>query len=269
MGLIDYQHTDGEKMTILGIHIITWLGIVLIAAGTFCTIWGQQVINDRGSSVISEKTTKIEKLANKNIELSEEVTSLAKKNAEMNETLRKYVTGGDSYCYINTYFEVGHKDNLISFSLEHKGSFPLYDVDLVVYDVSKRSDLTEKIKIHKDYTKEEWAALQKERDIPGEFFDIRQRSIVFKHHFPAIAVGATFMPLYRFELPNDRNEQKYLVKIYARNGATTQPIKFLKINEKWHMSMRVQQYDNDRHHVIELKNDLDLDVPLSGDYAGE
>ena len=256
-------------MTILSIHIITWIGLVLIAAGTFCTIWGQQVINDRSSSVISEKTTKIEKLANKNIELSEEVTSLAKKNAEMNETLRKYVTGGDSYCYINTYFEVGHKDNLVSFSLAHKGSFPLYDVDLFIYDVSKRSDLTEKMKIHKNHTKEEWAVSQKERDILGEFYDIRQQSVVFKHRFPAIAVGATIMPLYRFELPNYRNEQRYLVKIYARNGATTQTIRFLKIKNKWHTSMRVQQYDNDKHHVIELANDLDPDVPLSEDYGGE
>jgi len=264
-----YQPTNGKEMTILGIHILTLIGIVLIAAGTICTIWGQQVINDRSSSVISEKTTKIEKLANKNIELSEEATSLAKKNAEMNETLRKYVTGGDSYCYIKTYFEVGHKDNLVSFSLAHKGSFPLYDVDLVVYDVSNRSDLIKKMKIHKNHTKEEWATLQKERDIIGEFYDISQKSIVLKRHFPTIAVGATFMPIYRFELPNDRNEQKYLVKIFARNGATTQPINFLKIKDKWHMSMRVQQYDNDKHHVIELTNDLDPDVPLSEDYAGE
>jgi hypothetical protein len=256
-------------LTVLGIHIITWVGIVLIAAGTIFTIFGQQVINDRSSSVISEKTTKIEKLANKNIELSEEVTSLAKKNAEMNETLRKYVTGGEAYCFINTYFEVGHKDNLVSFSLAHKGSFPLYDVDLIVYDVSKRSDLTAKMKIHKNHTEEEWATLQKERDVIGEFYAIRQQTIVFKHHFPTIAVGATFMPIYRFELPNDRNEQKYLVKIYARNGATTQPIHFLKVKDKWRMSMRVQQYDNEKHHVVELENDLDPDVSLSEDYAGE
>ena len=125
------------------------------------------------------------------------------------------------------------------------------------------------MEIHKSHTKEEWANLQKERDIMGEFYDISQKSIILKHHFPTIAIGSKIMPIHRFKLPEKQSEQQYLIKIYARNGATTQPIKFSKIKDKWHMSMRVQRYDNERHSVIELLNDLDPDVLLSEDYAGE
>jgi hypothetical protein len=202
-------------MTIFSIHILTWIGIILIAIGTIFTICGQQIINDRSSSVISNKTTKIEELANKNIELSEEVTSLAKKNAKMNETLKNYVSGGDSYCYIKTYFEVGHKeDNIFSFALDHKGSFPLYDVDLVISDISKRKILLEKMGMNKKFTSdEEWVNFQKENDFFGNIFDAKQKSIIFQNHFPIIVVGSNIMPIYRIALPKDKIEQEYLIKI--------------------------------------------------------
>jgi hypothetical protein len=258
-------------MMIFSIHILTWIGIILIAIGTIFTICGQQIINDRSSSVISSKTTKIEELANKNIELSEEVTSLAKKNAKMNETLKNYVSGGDSYCYIKTYFEVGHKeDNIFSFGLNHKGSFPLYDVDFVIYDMSKRKILYEKMGFNKKFnSEEEWVNFQKENDFFGNIFEAQQQSILIKHHFPIITVGQNIMPIYRVQLPKYKIDQEYMIKVYARNGSITQPIKFLKIKDKWHSSMRVQQFDNELHKIIELLNDLDPDVPLSKNYAGE
>jgi hypothetical protein len=257
-------------MTILGMHIYTLVGIILIALGSLFTYLGQQAINDRSSKEISSKTTKIEELAHKNIALSEEVASLAKTNAKMNETLRNYVSGGDSYCYINASFEVGHKeDNIFSFILDHKGSFPLYDVDLVISDISKRKILLEKMGMSKKFTSnEEWVNFQKENDFIGNIFEVKQKSVIFQNHFPIIAVGTKIMPIYRIALPKENIEQEYLINVYARNGSTTQKIVFLKIKDKWHMSMRVMQYDNEKHKFIELLNDLDPNVPLSKDFAG-
>jgi hypothetical protein len=258
-----------RKVTIIGIHIITWVGIVLIAVGTICTIWGQQVLTNKSATEISTKADKIEKLSEKNILLNEEVSSLAKENANLNIELRKFVSGGDSFCYIQTYFEVGYGDNLVSLSIDHKGNYPLYDVDLTIYDRTKRGNLIKATGMHKDFQPGEWVEFQKEHDLIGEFYDISQKSILIKHHFPVIAVGTKIMPFLRIKLPENQHEQEYLVKIYARNGTITQPIKFLKVDGHWQMSMRVQQYDNINHKVIELLNDLSEAVPLNDNYAGE
>jgi len=151
-----------------------------------CTIWGQQRLTGKSAREISKKASKIEELSEKNISLNEEVASLAKKNANLNEELRNYVSGGDSYCYIKTYFEVGHNDNSVAFSLEHIGKYPLYDVDVVIYDRTKRSELMKKLGFHKEMKAGEWAEIQKTRDFFGEFEKIRQESILIKHHFPVI-----------------------------------------------------------------------------------
>lgn len=256
-------------MTIIGIHIITWVGIILIAVGTICTIWGQQVLNNRSAVEISTKADKIQKLSEKNISLNEEVTSLAKENAKLNIELRNFVSGGDSFCYIQTHFEVGHSDNNVSFSIEHKGNYPLYDVDVIIYDKTQQAKLLIDFGLKKDFQPDEWAKFQKEYDLFGEINNIRNKSILIKHHFPVIREGAKIIPFFRVVLPKDENEQNYLIKIFARNGTITQPIKFLKINDHWQMSMRVQQYDNINHKVIEMLNDLSAEVPLSEDYAGE
>ena len=110
---------------------------------------------------------------------------------------------------------------------------------------------------------------QKEHDLFGETYNILKKSIVVKRHFPIISVGAKIMPFHRVKLPMDQNEQRYLVKIYARNGAVTQPIRFLKVEGHWKMSTRVQQYDSVNHKVIELLSDLSTEVPLDEKYAGE
>lgn len=259
----------GRKVTIMGIHVITLVGIILIAAGTFCTIRGQLILNNKSAKEISTKADKIENLSEKNILLNEEVTSLVKKNANLNMELRKYVSGGDSFCYIQTYFEDGHGDDLVSFCIEHKGNYPLYDVDITIYDRTKRSSLIKETGMHKDFQPDEWAEFQKEHDLIGLFYGIRQKSILSKRHIPIVAVGTKIMPFLRVKLPEKQKEQEYLVKIYARNGAITQPIKFLKVDGHWRMSMRVQQYDNTSHKVIELLNDLSEAVPLNENYAGE
>ena len=112
-------------MTIIGIHIITCIGIFLIGIGTLFTILGQQILTDRNAKEMSAKADEIKDLSEKNILLNQEITSLAKENANLNIELRQFVSGGDSYCYIRTYFENGHSDNIISFLVEHNGKLSI------------------------------------------------------------------------------------------------------------------------------------------------
>lgn len=54
-------------------HLLTWIGLILIAVGTGLTIIGQQKINDRSSGIIEAKSEKIERLSQENIRLNVEM----------------------------------------------------------------------------------------------------------------------------------------------------------------------------------------------------
>lgn len=185
---------------------------------------------------------------------------------KLNNLILSSITGGDSYCYIETRFDMS---GFVNFSLKHVGKFPLYDVDVIIHDISKRSELMKAMQIPRTSTRQELNQLQKHRDLIGESIRVLQEDVILSSNWRSFPPGSMTMPFLRVRLPLDKQEQQYLVKIYARNGAITQPIKFLKVAGDWHMSTRVQNYDNVKLKFTELRNQLDPDVPLKETYAGE
>jgi amino acid transporter len=177
------------------------------------------------------------------------------------------ITGGDSYCYVETHFDMHFYD----FSLIHVGEFPLYDVNVEIHDMSKRSELMKarRIPTKGTFTRDELNELHKHRDLVGESFELLEQDVIFRHNWPSFPPGSITMPILRVKLPIEKQAQQYLVKIYARNGTITQPIRFLKVKGKWEMSTRVQKYDNVKLKFTELRNRLHPDVPLKETYAGE
>jgi len=183
------------------------------------------------------------------------------------DLVRGQLTGGDSFCYIQTHFD---SYGMVNFSLQQEGEYPLYDVNVIIRDITKRNELVEKLGIHdREFTDEEWKKLQKERDLVGEFLAIQNQSKIYSAQWPTLPPKAIVPAMLRIKLPIDKDEQKYLAKMYARNGTFTQPIIFRKVDGKWEMSMRVQKFVNAKTGVIELKNDLHPAVPLPEQYAGE
>ncbi len=186
-------------------------------------------------------------------------------NDKFEKTIQGNITGGDSYSYVIPHFDMY---GIVNFTLMHEGDYPLYEINVLVCDITKRSELVKKLGIHKDFTDEEWSNLQKNRDIIGEIIYTSKQSELFRTQLLTFH-PRSILSLFRLKLPNDKDEQKYLIKISARNGTITQPIKFKKINGEWDMSTRVQKYDAIGLKTIELKNMLSPEVSLKEEYAGE
>jgi len=177
------------------------------------------------------------------------------------------ILGGDSYCFLERFFdESGH----LNFALKHVGEYPMYDVNVVIRDVTKRAELLRQIGLDgKEMTSDEWKKLTTEGDLGGKLFEAQSKSRVFNHVWPSLPKGAFVMPIYRIKLPEDKSELRFLGKIYARNVTITQPIRLLKVKGEWKESTRIQKFDNENHKPIEIDSDLSPDVPLSADYGGE
>lgn len=219
------------------------------------------------AKLLQNKTAEIAVLSQRNAELSSQIADLAKQNAELNEYTANAVTGGDSYCYLLTHFDFY---GIVNWSLQHEGDYPLYDINVRIIDLTKRSKLFKKSPFNRpNLFKEEWNKLQKGHDFIGEMLMAQRQSIIYTNQLPTLSPGAIVMPLVRFELPKNQDEQQYLVKIYARNGTITQPIKFRKVGGNWEMSMRVQKFDSKTRKIVELQKVLHPEVPLADVYAGE
>ena len=218
----------------------------------------REIIDSQGEIVDSQR--KSIDSQRKNIELQREII-------ESQRQIIDNITGGDSYCYVEVALD---PHGLRNFFIKHVGEYIVYDVTVIVYDQSKRKELAEEMGgFGHGLTSEEYNRFIQERDVIGNAFTLIRRSEICKRTWPSLPPGSIAEPILRVELPDNKQEQRYLVKIYARNGIITQPIKFLKVNGKWEMSMRVQRHDNIKQETIELRNALHPDVPLEEGFAGE
>ena len=176
------------------------------------------------------------------------------------------ILGGDSYCYLLRHLD---ESGYLYFSLQHVGKYPMYNVEVVIRDITLRSELMNKMSITgKDMTEEEWKKI-KEGDFLGKMYDLQNKSKIFSQSWPSIQPGAMIIPIFRIKLPENKIELRFLGKIYARNVTITQPIRFLKINEKWKDSTRIQKFDSKKPGIMELRKDIDPEVPLEETCAGE
>lgn len=103
-------------------HLLTYIGIALIAIGTLLTIMGQQKIADRSTKLLQDKSNKIELLSSKLSETNQEIAAT--------------VTGGESFCFLFPNPSFG-KINTIDFHLLNQGKYPVYDVFIRIWDNSR------------------------------------------------------------------------------------------------------------------------------------
>jgi hypothetical protein len=251
------QPSDAKRDTSIFVHW-TFLSLALAIIGTLLNIFAGE-LKSHQSQIQFKRDLDVTK------------TELIQKNQkieELNNFILSSITGGDSYCYVQTPIDMS---GFLNFSLVHVGKFPLYDVNVIIHDMSKRGELAQAMGIPTkgSFTRGELDELQKQRDLIGESIKLLEEDVISRHNWPSFPPGSIAMPFLRCRLPVDKQEQQYLVKIYARNGTITQPIRFIRVAGQWEMSMRVQKYDSLKLKFTELRNKLHPNVPLKETYAGE
>jgi len=126
----------------MNIHWLTIVGIVFIGVGTLLTYLGQQIINDKGARQLQDKTTKIETLSEENIRLNKEIAKLSAYNLN-------FVTGGDSFPFIDPTFNVVTPKRM-DLWLVNGGMYPLYDVTVTIRDLTRFKQLVKERELNKD-----------------------------------------------------------------------------------------------------------------------
>lgn len=133
----------------------------------------------------------------------------------LNKQISDSITGGDSYCYMASNVGAGNTDSPMA-TLIHKGSFPLYDVQIRIVDVNR-------------------------------FKQLSQNGITLDNIFAAdtlVNIGNLPPHIARsmgsWKLPTS-NEQDYDIFITSRNGSFAQRIMFRRVNGTWRVAYRVKR----------------------------
>lgn len=233
-------------------HLLTYIGIALIAIGTLLTIMGQQKISDRSTNLLQDKSDKIELL-------SSEIS-------ETNQKIAATVTGGESFCFLFPNPSFG-EINTIDFHLLNQGKYPIYDVFIRIWDDSRAEDfdyghIFEK---HLGYrskvvTQEEWSQMKDDPEFIAQSKAIEKK---IKEHMrkrlihqeklgtfsPKGGINIMDSPLVSCTIPTgtdlDKYSQKYTVDISARNGHYRQSITISVRNKKYHIYSKVEKFITD------------------------
>ena len=190
----------------MNIHWLTILGIILIGLGTLLTLLGQQEIFNRSNKQLSEQTDKIAELSKDNIELSKEISKLNKK-------FTADLTGGDSYCYLSPI----RSTKFLSLQLIHVGKYPLYDIDIRIFDTTKLENI------------------EKKRNFKNKPLELYKRYPVGN-----LMPGRTLF-LDPLPLSTSIRNQKYAIDINARNGYVSQKIYARYEENKWYLAYKVER----------------------------
>jgi len=245
-------------MKILDVHILTWVGIFVVLIGTGLTFLGQQRSSDKSSKEISDKADKIQSLTENNIKLSQQLANTATKNAELSEELKKYLTSGDSYCYILPMPD--QISDRQSFLLLHEGKYPLYDVTIEFIDQSLMSGLPLKNlydNIIESQKEDVEAGRPKERDLYAEISDLREKAIV---RIPIGTLGPkTARELGRLDM-RGRKEADFRITISTRNAFFSEHIREERVDKGWRYSWQVTRTENNES--IILKEHINPKLPL-------
>lgn len=134
--------------------------------------------------------------------------------ASLNKQLLANVTGGESYCYLDMP-GYATSSEVVTPMLFHEGEHPALDVSVHI------ANITERIARWKAPTNAPLA----ER-LASDMFD----SEMLFHGNVSPGKGMMFAPI---TLPADANEQRYEVRISARNGSVIQRFTFLRIDGQW------------------------------------
>lgn len=202
------------------IHSLTIFGLVLIALGTFFTIYGQQKLNDKTSDKLNNKADKIEKLSEENIELMREVNKL-------NTRISDSITGGDSYCYFVPR-PPSSRSNIVDLQLVNEGINPIYDISIKIDDVEKMFEIIEEDFRNCVDTNRSFTESSARMSPSNRLIDVGNLS-------PSIMLN-----LHEgLEIPHDVDRKSYNIIITSRNGQVDQLLRYRKVHGNWAMAMQV------------------------------
>jgi hypothetical protein len=245
-------------------HWLIWIGLVCIAFGTLLTIRGQQILSNRSSKLLQDKSDTIANLSQQNIQLSSELKKI-------NQEIAATVTGGDSFCYLEPEVAFGEINTLV-FKLWNNGKYPVYDLNIKIWGES-RSEKVDDAKIFKDifgtdktiYNRQEWEKLSKEPDFITKIKEVEKKSIEGMRNCLLVDKNiGTFSPkktsnifdpvLLTYIIPKQPNfknfNQVYSVNMNARNGEFNQIIKMDIKNGFFHLYSKVEKTIGENREVV-------------------
>jgi hypothetical protein len=244
---------DWSKQLFFGPHVVVFIGIIVTGIAEILRYAG-------------------DKKKNKNIEsigLLVLIAGLlisgaggwwaAKEQSNFEEKVLGSVTGGDSFCYVMPI--VDDSSGRTTLMLMHQGNFPVYNISLRVLDLTKMEILPfDNLFPKNNMSKQEWETLMKKRDIQSEFNSLREKATM-RLELSILIPGSAY-EFARFRIPNELNEQKYLVHIFTRNAKLSQNIIYRRIKGLWRRSMRVSRdIGGGKNHVI-LKEEIHPEIQI-------
>jgi len=177
------------------------------------------------------------KITDQAVEISDLSKEIARKSdiiAELTKSTLNSVTGGDSYCYVMPLLD--RSKNVGTFLLQHRGNYPIHNVDIFIRDRSAFANFPPTPKPRDQMSPKDWEDLLKVRDLGAEFDALARRTdrtINIGTFVPGTARSITTYTLSAMP--------KYFIRIFALNGIIEQEIVIKKIGEDWRFSTRAIQ----------------------------
>ena len=212
-----YQGMVNIVHTIVGLStMLTFIGAIIACLGI---LWIPLAIVGGILAAIGSIWSAIEQNA-----LDEEIK-------QKNEFIINYLTGSDSYCYLEPSSQSLEEDSTDpDYAIVHRGEYPLYDASMIVTDLDEMK-------------------IRKQRG-PLSTKDIEQvplgtlppHQIIYNH-------GELF-------LGKEATRRSYNIQFMARNGCWFQNMRFARVDERWCYAIRVTTFQNNK----------ELFMHVSGEY---
>lgn len=152
----------------------------------------------------------------------------SEKRADFERELRALMTGGDSFCYVETMPDSDGSPDQLRLFAQHQGKYPLYDVSLDIFD------------------KDEFQRLTKEKNVvsmEARFLASKQKDIGTISPKMMVYVG-------KLQMPPQLDRKAFIVNINARNGYFTQKHTLARVHERWLEAIRVTQEQHGKTSVL-------------------
>ena len=161
---------------------VSFLAGVIILIGTFFGLFGK-LLQDKNSS-----------------EKSDAILSTGISTKQNVESLHKTITGGDSYCIFEVFFN--YKTNKPSFNLRHVGSNSLKNIIITIEDHGRRQFLIQEV-AKNDFTSPEIGPIINKTYYSFEYLSLYPNTMIDDIKIP---------------IEPDQNEIKLRINIQLENG---------------------------------------------------
>lgn len=130
------------------------------------------------------------------------------------------MTGGDSYCYVNTIFNLEMTEAY--FFLSAKGKFPLHDIEVQMVD----SDLMAKL-----FPNSKWTPLTADSES-------KMNKVITRYPTVPFLASSAGRALDQISLTG-RTDRRLVFNFYAMNGVWSQALELRLVNGKWMQAFTV------------------------------